>query len=74
MSDQTTTPQRRRISARFAKRLGADDGMTTAEYAVGCVASTGFAGILYELLTSDTVAKLLMNAITKGISSFLHFF
>jgi Protein of unknown function (DUF4244) len=38
-------------------------GMTTAEYAVGTVAACGFGGILYKLLTSDTVIELLTNVV-----------
>ena len=68
MSDQDTTPAR--LSARIAKRFGADDGLTTAEYAVGTVASCGFAGVLYTLLQSDTVTKLVLKVITKAFSFF----
>jgi hypothetical protein len=40
-----------------------EQGMTTAEYAVGTVAACGFGGILYKLLTSDTVIELLTNVV-----------
>ena len=39
--------------------LRRDDGMTTAEYAVGTVAACGFGGLLLQLLTSDSVMSLL---------------
>ena len=48
-----------------------DDGMTTAEYAVGTVAACGFAGLLLQLLTSDTVLSLLRDVISNAFSSFL---
>lgn len=48
-------------------RLG-DDGMTTAEYAVGTVAACGFGGILYKLLTSDTVVQMLKDIIERALS------
>lgn len=41
-------------------------GMTTAEYAVGTVAACGFGGILYKLLTSDTVRGLLTNLVRRA--------
>lgn len=69
MSDQDTT-RPARLSSRTAKRFGADDGMTTAEYAVGTVASCGLAGVLYTVLQSDTVTKLILKVLTKAFSLF----
>ena len=43
-------------------------GMTTAEYAVGTVAACGFGGILYKLLTSDAVQKLLKDVIERALT------
>ena len=43
-------------------------GMTTAEYAVGTVAACGFGGILYKLLTSDAVQKLLRDVIERALT------
>ncbi len=45
-----------------------DDGMTTAEYAVGTVAACGFGGILYKLLTSDAVQTLLKGLIERALT------
>jgi len=45
-----------------------DSGMTTAEYAVGTVAACGFGGILYKVLTSDEVARLLKDIIRRALS------
>ncbi|WP_165358485.1 DUF4244 domain-containing protein, partial [Haloactinopolyspora alba] len=42
-----------------------EDGMTTAEYAVGTVAACGFGGVLYQLLTSDSVQQLLSGLVEK---------
>jgi hypothetical protein len=43
-----------------------EQGMTTAEYAVGTVAACGFGGILYKLLTSDTVVELLTSVVRRA--------
>jgi hypothetical protein len=43
-----------------------EQGMTTAEYAVGTVAACGFGGILYKLLTSDTVIELLTSVVRRA--------
>jgi hypothetical protein len=45
-----------------------DEGMTTAEYAVGTVAACGFGGILYKLLTSDAVRSMLKDIIERALS------
>lgn len=51
------------IISRLRRR---ENGMTTAEYAVGTVAACGFGGILYKVLTSDGVMGLLGDVIEKA--------
>lgn len=48
-------------------RRRGDDGMTTAEYAVGTVAACAFAAVLYKLVTSGTVGHLLGEIIAKAL-------
>ena len=48
-------------------RAARDDGMSTAEYAVGTVAACGFAGLLLKLLTSPQVLDLLTGIVTKAL-------
>ncbi len=38
-----------------------EQGMTTAEYAVGTVSACGFGGLLYQLLTSDFGENILQG-------------
>ena len=45
-----------------------DEGMSTAEYAVGTVAACGFAGILYKLLTSEQVLSLLTDIVRRALT------
>lgn len=55
------------MSAKHLRRLAhAEEGMTTAEYALGTVAACGFAGLLLKLLTSENVMSLLLKTITKA--------
>jgi uncharacterized protein DUF4244 len=57
------------VRARRVRRDGAADaGMTTAEYAVGTVAACGFGGILYKLLTSDSVVKMLKDILERALT------
>lgn len=57
------TPTTTKVSGGVTKRSEA--GMTTAEYAVGTVSACGFAGVLYQLLTSSWGENLLQNILDK---------
>jgi hypothetical protein len=57
---------------RVAMRLRLDEvGSATAEYAVATVAACGFGGILFKILTADSVMKLLQQVITNALKHFL---
>ena len=45
-----------------------DDGMTTAEYAVGIIAAVAFAGILYKVVTSGTVLTALTAIVKRALA------
>ena len=55
-------------AARTTSRIRDDAGMTTAEYAVGTVGACGFAGLLYQLLTSDFGRQLLQHLFDKVLA------
>ncbi|HVE62942.1 MAG TPA: DUF4244 domain-containing protein [Mycobacteriales bacterium] len=48
-------------------RSSRDAGMATAEYAVGTVAACGFGGVLYKLLTNESILELLTNVVSKAL-------
>ena len=52
-----------------AVRQSRDNGLATAEYAVATVAACGFGGVLYKLLTSETVQHLIEKVISKALST-----
>ena len=56
----------RQVVARFVKQ---EDGMSTAEYAVGTVAAAGLGGILIKLLTSTEVRDLIWGVLSKAFSA-----
>jgi hypothetical protein len=59
---------RRFVAARFATwRTARDEGMTTAEYAVGTLAAVAFAGVLLKVLTSSSVQSALSAIFTKAL-------
>ena len=53
---------------RRGRRPTGDNGMTTAEYAVGTVAACGFAGILYKVVTSPEVTQLLHDLVERALN------
>ena len=55
-------------AVRRARRLSSDTGMTTAEYAVGTVAACGFGGILYKILTSEEVGRMLKDILKRALT------
>ncbi len=52
---------------RLLTRLRGDDGMNTAEYAVGTLAAVAFAGLLLKVLTSPTVQSALSAIIQRAL-------
>lgn len=56
----------RKALSRFIK---ADEGLSTAEYAVGTVAAAGLGGILIKILTSPEVRDLIWGVISKAFQS-----
>jgi hypothetical protein len=63
-------PPSRRPRRLFGRQLPVgDDGMTTAEYAVGTVAACGFAGVLWAVVHSSTVAHLLSGVVARALQT-----
>jgi hypothetical protein len=60
-----------RVVAAIQSCAGDEAGMTTAEYAVGTIATCGMGGLLYKLLTSDTVLDLLTSLFRSAVAPFL---
>ena len=45
-----------------------DDGMNTAEYAVGTLAAVAFAAVLYKVVTSDAVFRALTSIVQRALA------
>jgi Flp pilus assembly pilin Flp len=56
----------RKVVARF---ITEEDGLSTAEYAVGTVAAAGLGGVLIKLLTSPEVRDLIWNVLSGAFKS-----
>lgn len=58
------------LRSRFSKALREfrrDDGMNTAEYAVGTIAAVAFAALLLRVLTSESVQNALTAIIQRAL-------
>lgn len=60
------------VKLRINKILANEEGMTTAEYAVGTVAAAGLGGLLIKLLTSAEVQDLIWKIVQHAFK-FLFF-
>ncbi|HSP37905.1 MAG TPA: DUF4244 domain-containing protein [Frankiaceae bacterium] len=47
---------------------GSEDGMSTAEYAIGTVAACSFAGVLWAVVHSGAVASLLQGVVERALN------
>jgi hypothetical protein len=60
------------VKSIIQKAITNQEGMTTAEYAVGTVAAAGLGGLLLKMLTSPEVQELIWSIIQRAFS-FLFF-
>jgi hypothetical protein len=51
------------------RERGSTAGMATAEYAVGLIAATGFAGLLLVIMRSAEVKALLFGIIKRALNA-----
>lgn len=71
MSKRTTVSNRmiRDLQARLTAVMSDDTGMSTVEYAIGTVAAAAFGGILYSVVTGDSIVGALTNIINRALST-----
>jgi hypothetical protein len=56
------------VKSRIHNAITNEEGMTTAEYAVGTVAAAGLGGLLLKMLTSPEVQELLWKIVQQAFS------
>ena len=59
----------REAQARAALLMTDDDGMSTAEYAIGTIAAAAFGAILYTVVTGDNIVSALTGIIDKALQT-----
>ena len=46
-----------------------DDGMSTAEYAIGTIAAAAFGAVLYTVVTGDSIVSALMGIVERALNT-----
>ncbi|MHC8503194.1 DUF4244 domain-containing protein [Pseudonocardia bannensis] len=60
-------PRPTRVRDRL-RRLHADDGMSTVEYAIGTLAAAAFAAVLYTVVSGDSIVSALTALVERALS------
>lgn len=60
---------RRWIGSRLAEALAGDDGMSTAEYAIGTIAAAAFAAVLYAVVSGDSIVTALTSLVQRALTA-----
>ena len=68
-ADTTARSGTRFRRGRLARLLHDDAGMSTVEYAIGCVAAAGFAALLYSVVTGDSVTTALTQLVQRALTA-----
>ncbi len=59
----------RELRSRLIQAAVADDGMSTAEYAIGTIAAAAFGAVLYTVVTGDSIVNALTKIIDKALNT-----
>lgn len=58
-----------RLQNRMLEVLAEDDGMSTAEYAIGTIAAAAFGAVLYTVVTGDSIVSALTGIIDRALQT-----
>jgi len=58
-----------RMTTRLLLAATQDDGMSTAEYAIGTIAAAAFGAVLYTVVTGDSVVGALTGLVQRALST-----
>ena len=58
-----------RTNANLTRLMTDDEGMSTAEYAIGTIAAAAFGAILYTVVSGDNIVSALTGIITKALNT-----
>lgn len=58
-----------RVQAEMTRLIADEDGMSTAEYAIGTIAAAAFGAILYTVVTGDSIVSALTGIIDRALNT-----
>lgn len=58
-----------RVKTRLLLAVAEDDGMSTAEYAIGTIAAAAFGAILYTVVTGSSIVDALTGIIDRALAT-----
>ncbi|MFI7192895.1 DUF4244 domain-containing protein [Nocardia nova] len=59
----------RELHSRLIQVVVTDDGMSTAEYAIGTIAAAAFGAVLYTVVTGDSIVNALTKIIDRALNT-----
>ncbi|WP_054816919.1 DUF4244 domain-containing protein [Nocardia arizonensis] len=62
-------PSPNAIRLRLLRFGAAEEGMSTAEYAIGTIAAAAFGAVLYGVVTGDSIIDALTRIIDKALNT-----
>ena len=57
------------IRQRMSRAVTDDDGMSTAEYAIGTIAAAAFGAVLYTVVTGDNIVSALTGIVERALNT-----
>ncbi|HZZ50830.1 MAG TPA: DUF4244 domain-containing protein [Pseudonocardia sp.] len=57
------------LRLRLVEAAIADDGMSTAEYAIGTIAAAAFAAVLYAVVSGDSIGNALTALVQRALTA-----
>ncbi|MFG3617462.1 DUF4244 domain-containing protein [Nocardia sp. NPDC047654] len=57
------------LRVRVLRAVVAEDGMSTAEYAIGTIAAAAFGAVLYGVVTGDSIVNALTKIIDRALNT-----
>lgn len=59
----------RGLRNRATSAVVGDEGMSTAEYAIGTIAAAAFGAVLYTVVTGDSIVSALTGIVERALST-----
>ncbi|WP_420754059.1 DUF4244 domain-containing protein [Rhodococcus sp. O3] len=57
------------VRDRLAGAVVDEDGMSTAEYAIGTIAAAAFGAVLYTVVTGDNIVSALTGIVERALNT-----